>query len=255
MSLNAALVRLYPASWRARYGEEFTALLEERSVGPFDVADVVLGSLDARLRLRGRSVNSPSGRGATTMSLRIGGFAAIIGAVIMTAALIVGTGLVGVTVEPVLGLAVMMIGSLVLLAALAGLSAFQARSNPRLAWAAFAVPALGVIGMIVGIAGMGIEDGPFWYVWFAGLLAFFVGSALFALATFRTGLLSRTAATLLGGGSVLPFVAALMPAVGFAPDHQTGVFVVALVGFALGWAALGFDAIRIDGLDQAPRPA
>ena len=140
------------------------------------------------------------------MSLRIGGIAAIIGAVLMTAALVVGSGLVGVTVEPVLGLAVMAVGSIVLLVALAGLSAFHARSHPRLAWAAFAVPALGEIGMIVGIAGMGIDDGPFWYVWFAGLMAFFIGSALFALATYRTGLLSWTAATLLGGGSVLPFV-------------------------------------------------
>lgn len=180
------------------------------------------------------------------MSLRIGGIAAIIGAVLIAIALIVGSGLVGVTVEPVLGLAVMVVGSLVLLVALAGLSAFQARSNPRLAWAAFAVPALGAIGMIVGIAGMGIEDGPFWYVWFAGLLAFFVGSALYAVATYRTGLLSRTAATLLGGGSVLPFVAVVMPTIGFAPELQAGVFVVALVGFALGWFGLGLDAIRLD---------
>jgi hypothetical protein len=254
MNLPALLIRLYPAAWRARYGEEFAALLEEHPVGPFDVADIVLGALDARLRLRSRSVNSPSAGGATTMSLRIGGFAAIIGAVLMAAALVVGSGLVGVTVEPVLGLVVMVVGALVLLVALAGLSAFQARSNPRLAWAAFAVPALGAIGMIVGIAGMGIEDGPFWYVWFAGLLAFFVGSALFAMATFRTGLLSRTAATLLGGGAVLAFVAAAMPAVGFAPERQTGVLGVALVGFVLGWAALGFDAVRIDRHDLAPRP-
>ena len=255
MSLHASLVRLYPASWRARYGEEFTALLEERAVGPFDVADIVLGAVDARLRLRGRSVNSPSGTGATTMSLRIGGFAAIIGAVLMTAALIVGTGLVGVTVEPAFGLAVMAVGSIVLLVALAGLSAFHARSHPRLAWAAFAVPALGAIGMIVGIAGLGIEDGPFWYVWFGGLMAFFIGSALFALATFRTGLLSRTAAALLGGGSVLPFAAGVMAVVGFAPGLQAAVLVVAIVGFALGWAALGFDAVRIDRLDRTPRPA
>ena len=27
------LIRLYPANWRARYGEEFKALLEESSAG------------------------------------------------------------------------------------------------------------------------------------------------------------------------------------------------------------------------------
>ena len=44
------LLRLYPAAWRARYGEEYTALLEEL---PADgrVALDVLG-LAVRLRLR-----------------------------------------------------------------------------------------------------------------------------------------------------------------------------------------------------------
>ena len=47
------LLRCYPARWRARYGEEFAELLAERPLGPFDVADVLLGALDARLHLRG----------------------------------------------------------------------------------------------------------------------------------------------------------------------------------------------------------
>src|SRR5215211_6912174 len=49
----ATLIRLYPARWRARYGDEFSAVLEERPLGPFDVADVLLGALDAHLHLRG----------------------------------------------------------------------------------------------------------------------------------------------------------------------------------------------------------
>ncbi|MHB8672344.1 MAG: hypothetical protein ACYDAK_01535 [Candidatus Limnocylindrales bacterium] len=47
------LVRLYPARWRARYGHEFEALLDERRLGPFDVADVLLGAIDAHLRRGG----------------------------------------------------------------------------------------------------------------------------------------------------------------------------------------------------------
>lgn len=253
--MNRFLVRLYPASWRARYGEEFLALLEERPVGPFDVADVVLGALDARLHVRGHAADSPAVRGATTMSLRIGGFAAIIGALLMAAALSVGTGLVAVTVDPVFALGVMVVGSIVLLVALAGLSAFQARSHPRLAWAAFVVPAFGAIAMIVGIGGMGIENGPFWYLWFVGLLTFFVGSAFFAVATYRTAVLSRRASLLLGVGSILPFASALMATVGFAPDIRIGVLVIALTSFALGWAALGLEAIRLDRPSRAPRPA
>ena len=47
------LLRCYPSRWRARYGEEFAAILAERPLGPFDVADVLLGALDAQLHLRG----------------------------------------------------------------------------------------------------------------------------------------------------------------------------------------------------------
>src|SRR5919107_1999671 len=74
----ALLLRLYPRRWRARYGEEFAALLEERPLGPFDVADVLLGALDAQLHLRGVGAASEHAKGFA-MSLRIGGFAALLG--------------------------------------------------------------------------------------------------------------------------------------------------------------------------------
>lgn len=35
------LIGLYPRAWRARYGDEFAALLEEGSLGPFVVLDVL----------------------------------------------------------------------------------------------------------------------------------------------------------------------------------------------------------------------
>ncbi len=43
------LMRLYPQTWRARYGEEFLALLEQCSLSAGVIADVALGALDARL--------------------------------------------------------------------------------------------------------------------------------------------------------------------------------------------------------------
>jgi hypothetical protein len=46
----SALLRLYPAAWRARYGDEMTALLEERRLGPRDRLDLIRGALDAWLR-------------------------------------------------------------------------------------------------------------------------------------------------------------------------------------------------------------
>lgn len=45
------LLRLYPQAWRARYAEEFLALLEECPPSAAMLADVVLGALDARLHL------------------------------------------------------------------------------------------------------------------------------------------------------------------------------------------------------------
>ena len=77
--MRSLLIRCYPARWRARYGDEFEAILEERPLGPFDVADILLGALDAQLRLRGRGAGIHEGR-RFTMSLRVGGIAAIVGA-------------------------------------------------------------------------------------------------------------------------------------------------------------------------------
>src|SRR3990170_4587919 len=78
----ALLLRLYPARWRDRYGDEFAAVLEERPLGPFDVADVLLGALDAHLHLRGLGAASQHAKGFA-MSLRIGGYAAILGAALI----------------------------------------------------------------------------------------------------------------------------------------------------------------------------
>jgi len=43
------LVRLYPSSWRARYGAEFADLLAARSPSFRDRVDIVLGAIDARI--------------------------------------------------------------------------------------------------------------------------------------------------------------------------------------------------------------
>ena len=91
--MRSFLIRCYPARWRARYGDEFEALLEERPLGPFDVADILLGALDAQLRLRGRGAAAQE-RGFT-MSLRIGGIAAVIGAPLWTVGFAIANGVFG----------------------------------------------------------------------------------------------------------------------------------------------------------------
>ncbi len=51
MNIRNWLVRLYPRWWRARYGEEFKALLDECLHSPLDVLDILLGAFDAHLEL------------------------------------------------------------------------------------------------------------------------------------------------------------------------------------------------------------
>lgn len=45
-----ALITLYPAAWRERYGDELAALLEEIGIGPRTILDVLSGALDAHVR-------------------------------------------------------------------------------------------------------------------------------------------------------------------------------------------------------------
>jgi len=69
------LLRLYPADWRARYGEELTALVVETSCGgvPWRVrADVSLAAARERLRSAGLSGDAPPGervRGGALLAL------------------------------------------------------------------------------------------------------------------------------------------------------------------------------------------
>lgn len=46
------LLALYPAWWRRQYGEEARAVLEEASLGPRGVLDILRGAVDAWLRQR-----------------------------------------------------------------------------------------------------------------------------------------------------------------------------------------------------------
>jgi hypothetical protein len=173
------------------------------------------------------------------MSLRIGGYAAVIGPTLWAVALIVGVG-----IDPGAGPIFLIAGFVAMLVALTGLSAYQARTNPRLTWAAFAVAAIGTIASVVGYVGLDLIGESSWYVWFFGLIAAFLGSGLFAVVTYQTAVLSRRAAALLGLGSILPFAAmAVQP-----------LIVVALICFALGWFALGVQAIRLDRPAIAPGP-
>ena len=252
--MKSFLIRLYPASWRARYGDEFEAVLEEQPLGPFDVADILLAALDAHLHLRGLDAATNRQRGFT-MSLRLGGLAAILGAILFPAGFIVTSTDSAEGVEAFPGAALFLAGTALLLLALVGLSAFQARRHPRLIWAAFAVPAIGLTLTGTGIVAMAVRgDGPFlaglspWDIWVLGIFATVVGSGLFAIATYRTGALSRRAAGLLAAGSAV-LLGDIVLGMGFVgiPEFIVPALVLdGLLAFTAGWVALGWTAVRLE---------
>lgn len=252
------LLALYPTRWRRRYGEEFRSVLEARPLGPFDVADVLLGALDARLaplRLAGMATHE----GGHLMLLRMGGFGAVIGG----AAWFVGLAGASADGEGGAWLGVLVVGNLGLLLALIGLSAFQARRNPALAWAAFTVPAVGTGLALIGSAGLVLQPagGPFvatwaaWDLWIVGLFGMLVGSILFAIATIRAAVLSPRAAQALAASSVAVTAAGLL-SVGFVelPPFAPVVMAVGLASFAGSWLWLGLSALR-RGSIRAAAPA
>jgi hypothetical protein len=249
------LLVLYPAQWRRRYGEEFRAVLESRPLGPFDVADVVLGALDARLALRFAETSSANG-GHHSM-LRIGGYGAIGGGALLAVGFIganMNDGLAG------LWFVVFGAGLIGILAALAGMSGFQAYREPRLAWAAFGIPAVGIVLTMAGTIGMALRGdeeflGSFsgWEFWAVGLLTMLLGSILFAVATIRARVFSNRPAMALAisSGTILLLALGSMNA-----ETLIGkvVMVLTIGAFGASWVALGVSALR-RGPIRAAAPA
>jgi len=242
------LLALYPASWRRRYGEEFRAVLEERPLGPFDVADVLLGALDARSRQL-RFAGAPASDGGQMTMLRVGGFGAIAGGILWAGAFIGGTASAGESSPVWFGL--FAVGCVAILVALVGLSAFQARTEPKLAWAAFLVPAAGLLLSLMGIYGLFAlpEDLPMvgglapWSVWILGFFSTALGSVLFAIATFRARVLTRWGAVALAVSAVAFAVIGLL-GMGFIPALSEKLFAVTIVAFGGSWVWLGASALR-----------
>lgn len=249
------LVRLYPLAWRERYGDELAAVLEDRPLGPFDVADLLVGALDAHLHLRGLGHRSERRKGLP-MSLRLAGSAAAIGGGLW-ALFFFMVGAAYLNVGPDTGLAwilVVLVAGLVLLTALAGLSAVQFRAHSRAMWVAFLLPAAGIGIVLFGLmtlipAGGAASEGTLQaLVLYSGLTLMLIGSAVFAAVTLSTRALSRIA-----GAAILVSVAptfaglfSFMPAVWVA---------VGGIVFGLGWIGLGIDAIRRDRRSVSVDPA
>ena len=243
------LLAMYPARWRQRYGEEFRAILESRPLGPFDFADVLIVDEPRRLP---DSPGAAAIDGGPLMMLRLGGYGALFGGALWFAGLAVASRPGG---EDTVWLGLVALGTLGLLAALIGLSAFQAHSHPILAWAAFAIPGLGALVSMIGatVMAFGPGDDPMvlgslsaWSVWAIGLFGTFIGSIIFAVATIRAAVFSRRAAIALAVSSALVLVAMLG---GMSTNNTQGPLMEAVLAIVLGsfgasWMALGTMALR-----------
>jgi hypothetical protein len=191
------------------------------------------------------------------MSLRIGGYAAVVSGLLWLYILVGNAINDGAeSGAPFIGIA-LVVATVTTLAALVGLSAFQARRHPMLVWTAFAVPAIGAIIALLGVVAMTVardSDADLigglspWAISTIGVLTLLVGSALFALATWRARSLSRGAAALLGGGALL-ILPSLMGVTGGLIPPVVGylLLVLAILAYPLGWIALGISALRVSG--------
>jgi hypothetical protein len=249
--MSRLLIRLYPAAWRARYGDEFEALLDERPLGPFDVADVLLAAIDAHIRPRDGAAAGDHTRGVL-MSLRIGGVAAIVGGALWLVSFAGASAIQGPDGQPWITLFLFALGAL--LVAMIGLSADQGRREAGLVWAAVAIPIVGAAISAIGALGMAIiGDEPFilgatpWNIWGLGIMAMIIGSGLFATVSLRVRGVSRVGAILLGIGAVAALPLLLGVAYSNGPgDAGSIVLVLGIVAFAAGWIWLGISAIRTD---------
>lgn len=248
------LVRLYPAAWRSRYGDELAALLEDRPPGPFDVADLLLGAIDAHLHLRGLGNRSEHRKGIP-MSLRLAGSAAILGGGLwIIFFVIVSISYTGVDLD-VAWFPVVLGAGLLLLAALAGLSAFEFRDRPRSVWIAFVVPAIG-IGLVLVALARTLLTGDWNYsegsvgalLLYAGLALVLIGSIAFAAVLRAPHGLRRLGTIAIAAGTLvtLPSMGGALPPIGL---------VVGGLLFGGGWIALGLDALQRDRNPVRARPS
>ena len=163
--IGRSLVRLYPADWRARYGDEFLDLLESRPPNLMSVIDVILGALDAHLDPQVAAGGGPFLSRRVPMSTRLLGAAAVGSGMIVILGILL-------PVEDGLTYRLLLFYSLTI-AGMVGVHVRQVGANPALAWLAFApavtFAAVFPVGILVDLVG----GGPTLSI--SGQVGFFIG--------------------------------------------------------------------------------
>jgi hypothetical protein len=240
------LIRLYPRAWRERYGEELSALLEDRTPGPFDALDLLLGAVDAHIHRRAVGIGTP-GRDRMATTSRIGVIAATAGG-----ALWVLTLALALWQTPALAGLVMTLIALTLslfVVALGALSAVPGRSRDLHVWVSLLLPVVGVSLLVGGTAAqLAVGDRPLvgeltpYAFWIWGTFLAVVGCTLFGIVSAAAGGLTHASAALLSVGAIVQIVTLLMT------DHARDEWLILLgaVAFGLGWIVVGLGAAHAE---------
>lgn len=85
------LIKLYPRAWRARYADEFLALLDTEALNRHGIADVVRGAIDARFHPELLITNG--GNGMNRWLMRSGALGAVLSILVVVTALLPVTGM------------------------------------------------------------------------------------------------------------------------------------------------------------------
>ena len=217
------LIRLYPAAWRERYGEELAALLVERPPTFADRIDIVRGALDARMHAQvpGRPI---------PRSHRLPGIAAL------AAGLAYSAFFIGVAVPVVdseeWGAFTNLIGVAIVLAFISLPGTYFERYIRGLKW--------GFVSGIVLFALAAVAPWPLKSI--AGLaLVFLIAGGMLGLAAARAGLSARARWPLVLLVLVPQSVLALgLYAVGAgATGDDAGLVLLFVLPYGLAWVAVG----------------
>lgn len=250
MASLALLVRLYPATWRERYGDEFVELLADRPPRLRDRLDIVVGAVDARLHPQ---VGRPAPSDAPMPRDRLAGVLLAIGGALLTLWAAIGLPLVrrwdsgyGDGAPQLLNLswAAGAIGSIVIAVALLVIAA-------RYDWSIGPVGAVGGVltaaGLLFASAGGGV----------IALVLLGVGSVIFA-GRLR-GRLVRTSTALVLAAATFALIGG-MAAFAMGGGQETH-FLWSMIAYGPAWLLVALDLRAPVGsriapaeFQSAPRP-
>ena len=219
-----ALVRLYPAAWRDRYGAEFETLLAERPPSTRDLVDILLGAVDARISPQVTTAPGIS----TPWSSRVSGASAILGgllwcAVIALAALDRSEG--NYTLPLLIALGLMLLS-------------LPGRYMRRYARPIFLGVSAAGLSFVILYAQI-LPWGP-WLLLPIVLIAGALGPGAFALAAARAGLGSGTRWRLVALVMPWPLIGVVLAASGLAPESMSGLLLIAsLTPPGIAWMFTG----------------